>query len=118
MTTFSGRVTAITRGARTFRSSRTAFSKIARSTVRLVRLTPICEAKARTDSGVTPRRRIALRVGMRGSSQPFTTPSRTSRRSLRLLTTVYSMLRRPNSYWCGGVRPVSLSGNRLSISQS
>ncbi len=116
--TLSGRVTAITRTERALRSSRTVFSKVAMSTVRFVRLTLICEANARIASGVIPRRRCALSVGIRGSSQPFTTPSFTSRRSFRLLTTVYSRLRRPNSYWRGGVFPVFSAGNRLSISQS
>jgi len=40
------------------------------------------------DSGVYPRRRRPERVGIRGSSQPFTYPPFTSSRSLRLLSTV------------------------------
>ena len=52
-------------------------------------------------------------VGMRGSSQPRTCPSLTSRSSLRLDMTVYVRLRRANSYWCGAD-----GTGRFSMSQS
>src|SRR5688572_33261841 len=46
---------------------------------------------------------------MRGSSQPFTCFSSTSRRSLRLLITVYVMFKRENSIW-RGLKTPSCSG--------
>jgi len=45
-------------------------------------------AKARMASGVQPRRRRPLRLGMRGSFQPETNFSSTSCNSLRLLIKV------------------------------
>jgi len=52
----------------------------------LVRVAPMEAQKARSASGVKPRRRMPLSVGMRGSSQPLTRFSCTSWRSLRLLS--------------------------------
>src|SRR5438094_801628 len=65
MTTFSGRSTAITRGARLFRSSRTKCSSIASSITPLVFETPIELQKFRIASGVYPRRRMPTLVGIR-----------------------------------------------------
>ena len=42
----------------------------------------------RIEAGVYPRLRIAVIVGIRGSSQPVTNPSATSCINLRLLSTV------------------------------
>ena len=46
-------------------------------------------------------RRSPLIVGMRGSSQPLTIPSRTNSKSRRLLITVYVRFSRANSICCG-----------------
>ena len=60
------------RRARRFKSSRWKCSSISISVVPLVRDAPMAAQKARRASGVKPRRRMPLRVGMRGSSQPLT----------------------------------------------
>ena len=101
--TGSGRRTPINRGARPLRSSRTANSSLPASTIELFLATPTSSQNPRMASGVKPRRRIPARVGMRGSSQPFTTPSATSLSSLRLLIMVYASTSRANSYCRGGV---------------
>ena len=55
--------------------------------VRLVYfVTPTPMANARTASAVTPRRRMPLSVGIRGSSQPVTSLSFTSAISFRFDT--------------------------------
>ena len=56
----------------------------------------------RRDSRAAARPEI---VGMRGSSQPSTTPSLTSARSLRLLSTVWLRLSRANSICRGWWMP-------------
>jgi hypothetical protein len=54
--------------------------------------------KSRIASAGTPRRRKPAIVGMRGSSQPVTWPSRTSVVSTRFESTVCVRLSRANSY--------------------
>ena len=76
------------RSARAFRSSRIACSSSATSVRLLYLVTPMVLQKLRMASGVMPRRRKPAMVGMRGSSQPFTSPSSTSWSNLRLLMTV------------------------------
>ena len=88
MTTFRGRSTPITRGARRLRSWRTASSSWAIDTMLFALATPMRLQKSRIASGVQPRRRSPTIVGMRGSSHPATRPSDTSSSSLRLLSTV------------------------------
>src|SRR6185369_643447 len=61
MTTFTGRSTAIARGARLFKSSRTKCSSMAISVVPFVRDTPTAAQKLRIASAVKPRRRIPER---------------------------------------------------------
>ena len=75
--------------------------------------TPTMSRKLRRPSGGKPRRRRAETVGMRGSSQPRTDPSLTSRPRKRFESTVYVRLRRENSYWRGRE-----GTGRFSISQS
>ena len=98
----TGRVTAITRWAVSFKSSRRQCSKKPYSTTLADFATPMRSQKFRMALGVYPRRRSPQRVGIRGSSQPETFPSSTKRRSLRLLITVWSMPRRANSI-CRGL---------------
>ena len=88
MTSFSGRNTAMRRGAARFNTSRTALSNIATSTRLLARATPMRRTNSRIASGGTPRRRNPAKVGMRGSSQPDTWPSCTSRVRNRFDSTV------------------------------
>ena len=74
MTTFSGRSTAIRRGAVLLRISRIECSSMATSTRLSARATPTRLMKSRIAAGGTPRRRRPASVGMRGSSQPSTCP--------------------------------------------
>ena len=113
MTTFSGRSTAIRRGAVSFSSSHTLWSSIAISTVPSVLEMERRLTKSRIAAAGTPRRRSPDRVGMRGSSQPSTRPSRTSWVRRRFDSTVWDRFRRENSY-CRG----RAGTGRLSISQS
>ena len=70
MTTRSGRSTAIARGARRFRSSRTASSSSATSTMFSRFATPIRARTRGSPRACSPRRRRPTIVGIRGSSQP------------------------------------------------
>jgi len=88
MTSFSGRSTAIARRALASRSSRTQFSSSPISTALSLRVIPTNSTNLRIDAGVKPRRRNPDSVGMRGSSQPPTSPCSTSCASMRLLITV------------------------------
>ena len=54
----------------------------------LARATPTRRTNSRIASGGTPRRRSPASVGMRGSSQPATCPSSTSRVRNRFDNTV------------------------------
>ena len=76
----SGSTTAMARGLAWLRSSRTTDSSRPRSTTELLFATPTRSVNARSASGVKPRRRMPLTVGMRGSFQPSTWASSTSRR--------------------------------------
>ena len=58
------------------------------STMLLALATPMRLTKSRIAAGGTPRRRRPASVGMRGSSQPATWPSRTSSVSTRFDSTV------------------------------
>ncbi len=78
----------MTRGARRFRSSRMLCSSCAMSITFSFFATPTRAQKSRIDSGVYPRRRRPLMVGIRGSSQPETCRCSTSCSSLRLLISV------------------------------
>jgi hypothetical protein len=62
-----------------------------------LRDTPMSRQKLLMPSAEKPRRLKPLMVGMRGSSQPLTTLSRTSASSLRFDSGLHSMLRRENS---------------------
>ena len=73
---------------------------------------PSPSQKARTASGVYPRRRRPRIVGMRGSSQPLTLPDATSSWSLRLDVIVYDSCSRANSIWRGWGRPSMFSRNQ------
>lgn len=66
--------------------------------VLLVRETEISWQKLLMASGGYPRRRIAMRVGMRGSSHPRMVPSLTMASRRRLLIIVLDRLRRANSH--------------------
>ena len=72
MTTFSGRSTAITRGATLFRFSRAQCSSSATSMMLSFFATPTRSQKSWIAAGVKPRRRKPTIVGIRGSSQPRT----------------------------------------------
>ena len=89
MTTLSGRSTAITRGARLFRSSRRQSSSQAMS-ISAVELGDADAARRTCGSPRACSRAGGSReiVGMRGSSQPLTCFSCTSSISLRLLSIV------------------------------
>ena len=63
--------------------------------------TPIIAAKSRIPSAGKPRRRSPEMVGIRGSSQPRTWPSVTSRSRTRFESTVWVRFSRANSYWRG-----------------
>ena len=106
-----GSKTAITRSADLFKSSRIQNSNKLKS-IKLSRFaTPIRSQKLRIDAGVKPRLRKPEIVGMRGSSQPFTTFSFTNCNSFRLLITVWDKFKRANSYWWDGKIP-NLSKNQ------
>jgi len=101
-TTPMGSSTAIARGAVSPSASRTQCSSSAYSTVESAFATPTRDRKSLMASGGKPRRRMAASVGIRGSSQPETRFSSTSRRRWRLDMTVRVRLSRANSICLGG----------------
>lgn len=110
--TLSGLSTASRQGARSLRTSRIAASRTPSSTVLLAFETPTPRMNRRTASGGTPRRRRPASVGILGSSQPATWPSRTSSVSARFERTVCVIRRRANSYSRGRDGTGRLSRNQ------
>src|SRR4051812_27301159 len=108
----SGLSTASRRGARSLRTSRMAASRTPSSIVLLAFETPTPRMNRRTASGGTPRRRRPASVGILGSSQPATWPSRTSFVSARFERTVCVIPRRANSYCRGRDGTGRLSRNQ------
>src|ERR671934_2208471 len=103
MTSLSGRRTAKRRGAVRFSTSLTSCSSISISAALWpLPPTPTASKKLRKPSGGNPRRRRAETVGIRGSSQPRTEPSLTSRPKNRFESTVYVRLRRGDLDLGGG----------------
>ena len=88
ITTFSGSSTPNRRGAVRFKTARTECSSSSISWTLSAFETPISVAKSRMPSAGKPRRRSPEIVGIRGSSQPRTWPSSTSRLSTRFESTV------------------------------
>ena len=97
MMSLMGSNTAMARMAVRFKCSRRAHSSRLKSMMFSRLAMPTRSQKVRMDSGVNPRRRNPLMVGIRGSSQPSTCPSSTRRSSLRLDMMVWSRLSRANS---------------------
>ena len=75
-------------------------------------LTPTRSQNVRMAFAGKPRRRSPASVGMRGSSQPSTTPRSTISRSLRLLSTMYVSASFANSICWGGDSIPSASRNQ------
>jgi len=103
-TTLIGSTTARRRRAIELSSSRTACSYTAMSVMLSNFVTPTPMAKRRRAQAGTPRRRMPLIVGRRGSSQPLTSFSLTRWMSLRFETIMWLGMSFANSYWCGSGR--------------